>query len=109
MAFADADTGSDIDLVSLKYARSRKWYITPLPHDEGFVILADEEIVKLAGYVDADLSFLGEPVMKRFNVLEGLTSDVVLGDETLGALEAFARHQDLFVTMAVDDADDPFA
>ncbi|KAI1112551.1 hypothetical protein F5Y14DRAFT_266867 [Nemania sp. NC0429] len=108
MALANADTGSDIDLVSLEYARCRGWEVTPLLHDEGFVILANEERSKLAGYVDANLSLPGESLPTRFYVLEGLTSDVVLGDETLEVTEVFARYQELFVQMVVDDENSSF-
>lgn len=101
LAFANMDTGSDVDLVSLEYAESRGWDISYLPSDEGYVMLSNGTMKKVTGYVDTWLN-LGEDVSKRrFYVLEGLVSDVVLGDGTLEDLDVFNKYVDLFV-----DSDD---
>ncbi|KAI1170637.1 hypothetical protein F4777DRAFT_105571 [Nemania sp. FL0916] len=97
---ANADTGSDVDLVSLNYAKLRGWDIDPLPYDEGFVILSDGTIAKVSGHVDVDLFLRGtNNESKRFYVLDGLVSDVVLGDTTLDELDVFNEHIDLFVDL----------
>lgn len=90
IVFAALDSGSDIDVVSLDYARSRKWRIRPLPDDEGYVLLANNELVKLKGYVKTAFEIPGRrPRTKRFYVLDGLMCDAVLGDPTLEALDVF--------------------
>ncbi|KAH9908476.1 hypothetical protein F4778DRAFT_776773 [Xylariomycetidae sp. FL2044] len=101
--FANTDTGSDVDIVSLEYARHRDWDITRLPNDEGFVILSDGSLVKITGYVDANLRVAGKAKEKRFYVLKGLVTDVILGDDTLDELDVFNKHAESFVDL--DDAD----
>jgi hypothetical protein len=97
-ALANADTGSDIDLVSLQYARSRGWEIKRLhEHEESYVMLADEDEVQLAGYVEACLSVEGNEMMKRFYVLQGLVCDIILGDPTLESLDVFKNFKDSFI------------
>jgi hypothetical protein len=64
--FANADTGSEIDLASLDYASRRGWNIENFGPDGGYVELADGSIVKLAGYVDAFLDVGGKSSGKRF-------------------------------------------
>lgn len=97
-ALANADTGSDIDLVSLHYAQSRGWKIKRLhEHEESYVMLADEEEVQLAGYVEASLSVKGNEMMRWFYVLQGLVCDIILGDSTLESLDVFKNFKDAFV------------
>ncbi|KAI0508639.1 hypothetical protein F5B22DRAFT_386203 [Xylaria bambusicola] len=98
--FANADTGSDIDLVSHEYAKFRGWDITRLPDDEGFVVLSDGTTAKVFGYVDADLRVQGHATgERRFYVLDGLVSDVILGDPTLDELDVFNAYVDSFVDL----------
>lgn len=88
--FAALDSGSAIDVVSLGYAKSRKWQVKLLPEGEGYVQLANDELVKLTGYVETTFEYAGEcRISKRFYVLDGLACDVVLGDPTLEALDIF--------------------
>lgn len=108
LALATADSGSDIDLVSGLYAQSHGWQVTPLPDDEGYVILANEDIVKVAGYVDADLSLPGKSIRRRFYVLDGLASEVILGDETLEEMQVFCEHAGLFEDVSEDGIVDNF-
>ncbi|ETS74076.1 hypothetical protein PFICI_13942 [Pestalotiopsis fici W106-1] len=94
---ANMDTGSDIDLVSLKFAESCGLDISYFPHNEGFVKLSNGTVKKLLGYSDNRLN-LGEDLReKRFFVLDGLVADVVLGDDTLEDLDVFNKHVDSFV------------
>ncbi|GAW12945.1 hypothetical protein ANO14919_023180 [Xylariales sp. No.14919] len=107
---ANADTGSDVDLVSFNYAKLRGWDVDPLPHDEGFVILSDGTIAKVFGHVDVDLFLRGTINKgKRFYVLDGLISDVVLGDTTVDELDVFNAHIDSFVDLGeVEEVEDFF-
>ncbi|KAK6850926.1 hypothetical protein PG987_000560 [Apiospora arundinis] len=106
-ALAIADSGADIDLVSLQYAQDRMWDITPLPSDEGFVLLANEGLVKLAGYVDTDLTVQGKSMNRRFYVLDNLWSNVVLGDETIEEFQIFGDDK-AFLDVGDYEANTPF-
>ncbi|KAI1160101.1 hypothetical protein F5B18DRAFT_540887 [Nemania serpens] len=109
LVFANADTGSDVDLVSLEYARFRGWDITCLPVDEGFVILSDGTIAKVLGYVDADLRVGGIATgERRFYVLDGLVADIILGDATLDELDVFNVHVRSFVDLEEVDGIEDF-
>ncbi|KAK7711505.1 G protein subunit beta [Diaporthe eres] len=107
-AFAALDSGSDIDVVSLTYAKFREWQIKKLPEGEGYVLLANNELVKLAGYVETTLGIRGGCIPRRLYVLNGLVCDVVLGDPTIESLDIFNKFQSSLVdTTAVEDMD-PF-
>ena len=93
---ASADTGSDVDLISLDYAKSRAWKIRNNPEDACHVLLADGTEKKLAGYVDQPLMIGNTIIQQRFYILDGLMGDVLLGDETLDHLDAFNRFDDHF-------------
>lgn len=105
-AFAALDSGSDIDVVSLSYANFRGWKIESLPEDEEYVLLADRELVKLAGYVDTTLGIRGVRIPRRLCVLDGLACDVVLGDPTIEELDIFNEFQSSLVdTTAAEGID----
>lgn len=107
-AFAALDSGSDIDVVSLTYAKFREWQIKKLPEGEGYVLLANNELVKLTGYVETTLGIRGGCIPRRLYVLDGLVCDVVLGDPTIETLDIFNKFQSSLVeTTAVEDMD-PF-
>lgn len=95
---ASLDTGSDIDAVSLEYARSRSWEIQPSIEDESYVLLANNELVKLSGYVETTLRIKPrcdskeQCVPKKLFVLDGLVCDVVLGDSTIESLNIFDEY-----------------
>ncbi|KAM0820558.1 putative Peptidase A2 domain-containing protein [Seiridium cardinale] len=108
LVFAIADSGSDIDLVSREYAQFRGWDITTLPDDEGFVMLANEDIVKLTGYIETSLSIGGKSALRRFYVLDDLVNDVVLGDETLNESQVFTMHKESFVDVLDHEEDRDF-
>ncbi|KAK7931987.1 hypothetical protein PG985_002699 [Apiospora marii] len=86
---ADPDSGSDVDLVSMDYAKMRMWDITDLPADEGFVILANGDLTRVLGYVDAYITIQGKSAQKRFYVLEGLACSVLLGVDTIEEFQVF--------------------
>lgn len=86
---ADADSGSDVDLVSLDYAERRMWDITHLPPDEGFVVLANGDLTRVLGYVDTVITIQGKSAQKRCYVLEGLACSVILGVDTIEEFQVF--------------------
>lgn len=106
--FVNTDTGADADFASLDYALLRKWDISPLPHDEGFVILSDNKVVKAQGNVDTELRIQGEARRRRFYILDGLVSDVVLGEETIDTMDVFNKYRDSFVDLPGHDEDSQF-
>ncbi|KAK6854708.1 hypothetical protein PG990_008172 [Apiospora arundinis] len=95
-ALAIADSGADIDLVSLDYARMRKWRITPLSPDEEYITLANCDELKLTGYVETNMTIQDTYTTKRFYVLDGLNSDVLLGIGTIEDFHVFEL-KDVFV------------
>lgn len=107
-AFAALDSGSDIDAVSLSYAKFREWKLESLPEDEGYVLLANNELVKLAGYVDTTLGIRGGCIPRRLYVLDGLFCDVVVGDPTIEALDIFNEFQSSLVDTASAEGMDLF-
>ena len=86
---AHADTGSDVDLVSVDYANHRDWNVVPLPLDRGFVLLADRSLTKVTGYVETQFCIRGNTQQHRFYVLDGLVCDVLIGCATLKSMDAF--------------------
>ncbi|KAF7511279.1 hypothetical protein GJ744_004844 [Endocarpon pusillum] len=103
---ANADTGSDIDLASLEFAIAGGYTIHPAQQGRDRVLFADGECVKLRGTIDVELDIMDDATQQpsllksrstRLHVLEGLTSDILLGDETLVFLEAFTEYQESFV------------
>lgn len=106
--FAALDSGSDIDAVSLSYAKFREWKVEPLPEDEGYVLLANNELVKLAGYVDTTLGIRGGCIPRRLYVLDGLFCDAVVGDATIETLDIFNEFQSSLVDTAPVEAMDLF-
>lgn len=103
---ANADTGSDLDLVSPEFARQR-----------GFTVQTGAERLEFAdgsigstsglmqasfaiGNVDAVRGFVprGGALNLDFYVLDGLTSDILIGQGTLDELgDAFQQHGDSFI------------
>ena len=100
---ASADTGSDVDLTSLRYARSRGWKISKLGTGTGYVLLADGTVKKISGYVDVPLSIGTITISTTLYVLDGLMCDILLGDDLLDDLDAFNRFEDNFVDVSFDD------
>jgi hypothetical protein len=101
---ANADTGSDVDLVSRAYAFQRGWKVKKLRRGKGFVQLANKTIVKVSGYVKLRLSIdkSSKPKRKIFYVLDGLVCDVLLGDATLEEFDVFNQYESSFVDVVHD-------
>lgn len=102
---ATADTGSDLDLVSPEFARSRAFIIQPAIEKIEF---ADCSVGYTSGFISDAFSvgnvsdvegFLprGESMELRLRVLENLTSDILLGQETINDLDIFRSHTDSFI------------
>jgi hypothetical protein len=106
LVHANPDTGSEVDLMSPSYARENMLQIEALEKDEDWVQLADGSTAKLLGrvYVDLDIydgryrcptGYIGHS--RPFYVLDGLTTDILLGEAALYDMHVFTEHEDSFV------------
>ncbi|KAI0439364.1 hypothetical protein F4803DRAFT_554140 [Xylaria telfairii] len=102
---ANADTGSDLDLVSLEFARSRAFNIEPAYEQLEF---ADCTVGYTSGVITASFSvgnvsgvegFLprGNVVDLEFYVLEDLNADILVGQDTIDNLDIFSLHTESFI------------
>ena len=104
MGYANPDTGSDLDLVSYQYA-SAKFNIEPANEA---VMFADGSIDYTCGIFHTSFTvgdvangseFIarGKTLSLSFHVLDGLTSDILVGQDTLEMLNVFAEHTASFI------------
>ena len=110
LAHANPDTGSEVDLMSPSYASENMLEVEPLEEDEKRVQLADGSIAKLLGKTNVILdidnghhksSTKNKGQFRTFYLLDGLGTDILLGEEVLYDLDIFSDHQDSFVD--IDD------
>ena len=104
--FATADTGSELDLISSAFARDRGFVVEEIELSTSWVQFADGSMSQLRGRVTVSIVLgCGEdpPHVRDFYILDGLTSDLLLGEDFLDQVAAFTAYQDAF---AVDIADD---
>ena len=110
LVHANPDTGSEVDLMSPFYARENALNIEALEEGEDWVQFADGSTAKLLGktHVDLDIydgryrsptGYIGHS--RTFYLLDGLRTDVLLGEEALYDMHIFTAHEDSFV-----DSDD---
>jgi hypothetical protein len=88
---AGADTGSDLDLMSLQCARRRGFKIDTSESARSQVMLADESIVETIGQVHVSSVQISQfdRFEMSFHVLPGLPCDVIFGEEFLEQMDAF--------------------
>ncbi len=99
LMLANPDTGSDLDLMFASCFRRSNLRLQELRHARQFVELADGSIARLSGFVRVlfAMGSGGQPTQLRdFYVMEGLTSDILLGNATLEVFDAFNAHKDDF-------------
>lgn len=103
---ANADTGSEIDLMSLEYVLTRGFSMKDVGLSSSTVQFADGSTSELVGKVNVYI-VLGTPeglrVFTTFYVLDGLTSDILLGEEFLDKTTAFETYRDAFSIIECDD------
>lgn len=103
---ANADTGSEIDLMSLAFVRERDFSMTAVGLRSSTVQFADGSTAELVGKVKV-LIVLGTPegprIMTTFYVLEGLTCDILFGEDFLDETAAFETYRDAFSMVDCDD------
>jgi hypothetical protein len=117
---ANADTGAEMDLISLKYARLRGLKCHKLEAGETQVQLADGSTTNLGGKVFLDIKmktdgpsstsmgltrrFYSEAVKRPFYILESLTCSLLLGEETLEELNVFEKYRESLVLENVEES-----
>lgn len=105
IAYATADTGSDLDLVSPEFAESKGFNIDPAFEKVQF---ADGSYGVTCGVVESTFSIgsqdvndffvqRGAHIQRDFYVLESLTSEILVGLETLEKLQVYDSYPDSLV------------
>lgn len=106
LVHANPDTGSEVDLLSPSYAHENMLKIEGLDEGEGWVQFADGRTAKLLGKTHVNLDMYdgryrpptaGIGIPRTFYLLDGLRTDILLGDETLSDMHVFTKHEDSFV------------
>ena len=95
-ALANADTGSEVDLISLAYVRKRNFCITPIAEQESMVQFADGSVSLLVGKVILSIilgNLFGRKLKVVFYVLQNLTCDLLLGEDFLNETNAFQTYE----------------
>ena len=102
----NADTGSDLDIMSLDYVLKRRFSMTAVGLSNSTIQFADGSISELEGKVSVSI-VLGPPeglgTLNTFYVLDGLTSDIILGEEFLDKTTAFETYRDAFSFIDCDN------
>ena len=103
---ANADTGSEIDLLSETYVKKRGFDVNSVEPSSSEIQFADGTISRLIGKTYVSIA-LGRNIdtsyMMEFHILDGLTCDILLGEEFLDQVSAFETYQDAFTTVSDDE------
>ena len=98
LTLINADTGSDLDLMSSTYVRAHGYQLDRRRRCRKRVRFADNTVAETIGQVQATLTLCdGSTYLKVFDILPNLTSDVLLGQFTLEEINAFTFHRNSFV------------
>lgn len=99
--YVNTDSGADLDFVSEKYARFHRYHIDARVKRN--IEMGDRSIAQTIGQISAAIILDDDTRWNRtFNVLPGLTSDVVLSDESLEMMEIWTRHEASFIDVPTD-------
>ncbi|KAH6889367.1 hypothetical protein B0T10DRAFT_487861 [Thelonectria olida] len=102
---ATADTGSDLDLISPDFAKSRAFEVHPAYERLEF---ADGSTGWTSGMISSSLSIgniddargfqrRGWSIPRSLYVLENLNADIILGQDTIKELDIFRLHAESFI------------
>ena len=101
------DYGSEPNLISHEYAKSRGWVYDSSVEYKNLIMFADGSTDETAGEITLPWTFgnwtRGSTQTVRFSVLHGCVFDVILGQDFLDDTDAFARYPESFRD-TVDDA-----
>ena len=103
---ATADTGSEIDLMSLAYVRKRGFVVKEVDMLHSTIEFADGSLSNLQGKVEVEIKIGDESsarYWREFYVLDGLTCDVLVGEDFLNSTAAFESYSNAF---CIDDDGD---
>ena len=103
---ANADTGSEMDLMSLAYVKKRGFFVQEVDMLHSKVQLADGSILQLQGKVEVEFRICVEESTQYrmvFYVFDGLICDVLLGEDFLNSTSAFESYQNALTLNSDDD------
>ena len=96
--YINADSGSHLDLMSSAYMKKYGYKLDRRRECRKRLQLADTTAAETIGQVEAELTLNdGSTYLKTFDVLPGLMSDVLIGEDTLGELKIFTEHESSFI------------
>ena len=105
--FANADTGAEMNLVSPSFVAKMSRGVLQVSKEDLRVQFADGTIERITKSVIATLSLNGDQgstnLKTMFYVLPGLTSDVLIGEDTLYEADVFSKHLNTFIDIFNDD------
>ncbi|KAK5057549.1 hypothetical protein LTR84_011549 [Exophiala bonariae] len=111
---ANPDTGSDVDLISLDYVQRSGLEIQPLESAYQYVEFADTSQKILSGSVLVSFRFGSrnandtDELLRRFYILDELTTDVLIGNNTLDDFDAFNTYRGELVDLEEYDGSTDF-
>ncbi|KAF7512685.1 hypothetical protein GJ744_000252 [Endocarpon pusillum] len=97
---AKADSGSEIDMMSLSYAKTLGYRVDRTQESRSRVMFADRTVGETIGQITANIVLGdagGQSYLRTFHVFPGLSSDVLLGENILQQTQAFSTLQSSFV------------
>jgi len=100
--YVNADSASDLDLMSSAYVRAHRYRLDRRLQVCKYIQLADGTITQTIGQVTAVVKLKdGHGHKRTFDVLPGLTSSDLFGDEFLEQIDAFGSYEDSFEDILV--------
>lgn len=103
---ANADTGSEMDLMSLAYVQNRGFFVKEIDMLHSEVQLADGSVSRLQGKVEVEIRIGDErsaQYWREFYVFDGLICDVLLGEDFLNSTSVFESYHNAFALDSDDD------
>ena len=96
--YINADSGSHLDLVSSAYTKKYGYNVDRRRECRKRIRLADATTAETIGQVKVELMLHdGSTYLETFDVLPGLTSEVLIGEDTLDKLKIFTEHEGSFI------------
>jgi hypothetical protein len=103
---ANPDTGAEMELVSPEFVKRKGYTVTAPDAEHEEVQFVDGSTARTQGQVTMRFEAYGDALQeaiptkaryRRFYVLDGLTTDVLLGEDLLYGINAFTDHASSFV------------
>ena len=99
--YINADSGSHLDLMSSAYIKKYGYKLDRRRECRKRLQLADATAAETIGQVEAELMLNdGSTYLKTFDVLPGLMSEVLVGEDTLAELKIFTEHESSFIDVS---------